>query len=68
MKQPYCVSIISTPEALEKVLSRPVSAVFVDEMLLDNQAEAIMEAHGYLPGLTGWTGTSKSSWSLRMSL
>lgn len=56
MKQPYCVIIISTPEALERVLSRPVSAVFVDEILLDDQTEAVMEAHGYLPGLIGWTG------------
>ena len=56
MKQPHCIIIVSTQETLEKVLSDPPSAVFVEEVMLDEQAEAVMEEHGYLSGIPGSGG------------
>ena len=56
MKEKCCVIMVTTSYALKMVLDDPVSAVFVDEMLLDDETEAVMHAHGYCSGLVGWTG------------
>lgn len=57
MEQQYCICIASTPEALKQALSSAsLPIVFLDEILLDDETESVMEAHGYLPGLVGWTG------------
>lgn len=56
MEQQYCICIASTPEALKQALSASLPIVFLDEILLDDETESVMEAHGYLPGLVGWTG------------
>ena len=56
MEQQYCICIVSTPESLKQALSPRIAMLFLDEILLDDETESIMEAHGYLPGLVGWTG------------
>lgn len=56
MKSPYCATLVSTPEALQKALETVVSAIFVDENLLDDQVELSVTKQGYFPGLVGWSG------------
>ena len=56
MKIPYCATIVSTPEALQKALETVVSAIFVEENLLDDQVEISITGQGYFPGLVGWSG------------